>query len=137
MKLAKGRKTYLHLKRKNGLTFKNTKFFFSKIHVLENKISQDMYVLGKIVNCFLYQLFEVIPNAKIYYIHWMHIKFLKKKHVVLSRRWNISFRNIVLEIFRIFPPSITKLRKTKEVKNFQICNFFFLSAQYVLLTKAE
>ena len=34
-KLAKGRKTYLHLKRKNGLTFKNTNFFFSKINVLE------------------------------------------------------------------------------------------------------
>ena len=31
MKLAKGRKTYLHLKRKNGLTFKNTNFFFLKL----------------------------------------------------------------------------------------------------------
>ena len=43
----------------------------------------------------------------------------------LRRKWNISFVNIVLEIFRICPPNITKLQKTKQDEHFQIYNFFF------------
>ena len=33
-------------------------------------------------------------------------------------------RNIILEIFRKCHPNITKIKQTKEDKNFQIYNFF-------------
>ena len=55
----------------------------------------------------------------------------------MCRRWDISFVNIVLEIFRICPLNIRYLQKTTEDKVCHIYNFFFLSAQYSLVTTAE
>ena len=68
------------------------------------------------------------------YWRWMYMKFLQKTsgRWLLSGRWNISFVNMVVKIFRICPSNITKLQKTKEDRNCQIYNFFFFKCPTLL-----
>ena len=65
---------------------------------------------------------EVTVNAMIYCIHRMYIKFLQKnmRQLIAGLQMKYRFGNILLEIFRVCPPNITKLQKTKKEKNSQI-----------------
>ena len=57
---------------------------------------------------------------------------------LLKRRWNITFTNILLEVFRICPANIPLLQKTNQDKNCQIENLFsFKCAEYFLVPPAQ
>ena len=70
-----------------------------------------------------------------YLLQTFNLYKIPAKEYHLVDRWaaeNISFVNIISEIFRICPPNITELQNPKEDENFHILNFSFFKCPILL-----